>query len=87
MTAAQRFEELRSLDDTIPDYIGWIEGNAQFEQSPQQQQTSTPPQNSPTLQQFIERTKQRNPDVDISEMTIGGLSVEEYWKQNYGGEN
>lgn len=51
------------------------------------QPTSTPPQNSPTLQQFIERTKQRNPGVDISEMTIGGLSVEEYWKQNYGGEN
>jgi hypothetical protein len=36
MTAAQRFEELRSQDDTIPDYIGWIEGNTQFEQSPQQ---------------------------------------------------
>ena len=50
MTAAQRFEELRSLDDTIPDYIGWIEGNAQFEQSPQQQQTSEIPPKPTSLQ-------------------------------------
>jgi len=62
MTAAQRFEELRSLDDTIPDYIGWIEGNAQFEQSPQQQQTSERPP-KPTSLQGVPRVRTKE-EVD-----------------------
>ena len=51
------------------------------------QPPSTPTEQSITLQQFIERTKQSNPGVDISDMTMNGLSVEEYWQQTYGGEN
>lgn len=38
----------------------------------------------PTLEEFKTQLQEANPETNIRDMTIDGLSVEDYWNKNYG---
>ncbi len=40
---------------------------------------------NPTLEQFRKQLQLDNPDVPLSKMTIGGVPVDTFWQQKYGG--
>lgn len=75
-------EQIEKVSDSSTLNVQEIPENFSVNKPMQKVPTTT---TNPTLEQFRKQLQLDNPDVPLSKMTIGGVPVDTFWQQKYGG--